>query len=152
MMSHPDAEAIFEEFGIEIVPGNVVPKTGQTRAVATHHRISKRHGKDHARFVVMTFAETANSQGSLNESSLWAMSDMVRLAEKNFPTLMTTDVSSWFSFFDSIPLGWLQVWSDDMDGIVPKRFVLVGMIYERMKRVFGPLHSEPDLFDDRRRD
>ncbi|MBM7049709.1 hypothetical protein [Rhizobium lusitanum] len=150
-MKYPEAEAIFEEFDIRVVPANVVPAVRETRAVATLHRIAKRYGKDHARFIVMTFAETANSQGSINEHSLWAVSDMVRLAEKNFPALMTTDVSSWFSFFDSIPFGWMQLWSEDTDGIVPKRFVLVGMIYERMKRVFGPLHSEPDLFDDRRR-
>ncbi|WP_027685074.1 hypothetical protein [Rhizobium leguminosarum] len=149
-MNYPDAEAIFEEFNVRIVPANVVPLVGETRAVATLHRIAKRHGEEHARFVVMTLAETANSKASINETALWAVSDLVLLAEKNFPHLVTTDVENWFKFFDQLPLGWIQFWSLDMDGIVPKRFAVAGMVYERMKRTFGPLQIQPDFFDDRR--
>lgn len=149
-MKHPEAETLLAEFGIRIVPANVVPGPGETRAVANLQRIIDKRGMDHGRMVVMTLAETANSRAHINESALWAVSDLILLAEKNFPHLVTTDVDAWFQFFDGLPLGWLQFWSIDMDGIVPKRFALVGMVYERMKRVFGPLHRQPDLLDDRR--
>lgn len=149
MIQHPEAEAIFREYDITVVPANVMPAVGQSRAVGTLQRIIDRRGSNHAKMVVMTFAETANSKASINEYSLWAVSDLLLLAEKNFPHLVTTDVESWFQFFDGLPLGWLQFWTHDMDGIVPKRFALVGMVYERMKRVFGPLYMQPDLLDDR---
>ncbi|TRB03460.1 hypothetical protein EXN61_21580 [Agrobacterium tumefaciens] len=149
MTNHPRAEAIFAEHGIAVVPAHVMPAVGQVRSVSTLQRILKKRGEEHARFVVMTFAETENSKASINEYSLWAVSDLVLLAEKNFPELVTTDVESWFRFFDGLPFGWVQLWAADMDGIVPKRFAMVGMIYERMKRYFGPLRVQPDMFDDR---
>lgn len=150
MTNHPEAEAIFAEHGIEVVPAHVMPAIGQTRAIATLDRIRKRHGDNHARFVVMTLAETANSKAFIDETTLWLVSDMIRAAEKNFPQLVTTDVSAWFSFFDGLPLGWLQYWSMDLDGVISKRHALGGMVYERMKRTFGAMAKQPDLLDDRR--
>lgn len=150
MTSHPEAEALLAEFGIRIVPANVVPGPGETRAVATVQRIIDKHGPNNARMVIMTLAETANSKANINECALWAISDLILLAEKNFPHLVTTDVDAWFQFFDRLPLGWLQYWSLDMDGIVPKRFAIAGMVYERMKRTFGAMAKQPDLLDDRR--
>ncbi|WP_223566919.1 hypothetical protein [Agrobacterium tumefaciens] len=150
MTSHPAAEAIFAEHGIAVVPAHVMPAVGQTRAIVTLERIINRHGDDHARFVVMTLAETANNKGFIDETSLWVVSDMIRAAEKNFPELVTTNVTAWFSFFDTLPLGWLQFWVLDLDGVVSKRHALVGMLYERMKRTFGAMAKQPDLLDDRR--
>lgn len=150
MTPHPEAEAIFAEHGIVVVPAHVMPAIGQTRAIATLDRIRNRHGDDHARFVVMTLAETANSKAFIDETTLWLVSDMVRAAEKNFPELVTTDVSAWFSFFDGLPLGWLQYWALDLDGVISKRHALGGMVYERMKRTFGAMAKQPDLLDDRR--
>lgn len=150
MTSHPAAEAIFAEHGIAVVPAHVMPAVGQTRAIVTLERIINRHGDDHARFVVMTLAETANNKGFIDETSLWVVSDMIRAAEKNFPELVTTNVTAWFSFFDTLPLGWLQYWALDLDGVVSKRHALVGMLYERMKRTFGAMAKQPDLLDDRR--
>ncbi|MBO9108755.1 hypothetical protein G6L84_05735 [Agrobacterium tumefaciens] len=118
--------------------------------MVTLERIINRHGDDHARFVVMTLAETANNKGFIDETSLWVVSDMIRAAEKNFPELVTTNVTAWFSFFDTLPLGWLQFWALDLDGVVSKRHALVGMLYERMKRTFGAMAKQPDLLDDRR--
>ncbi len=147
---HPEALAIFAEYQIEVVPANVMPANGQTRAIATLDRIRKRHGEAHARFVVMTLAETANNKAFIDETSLWVVSDMVRAAAKNFPSLVDNDVSAWFAFFDAIPLGYLQFWTSDLDGVVSKRHALVGMLYERMRRRFGALAVQPDLLDDRR--
>ncbi len=150
LAEHPEALAIFADFDIEVVPANVMPAHGQTRAIATLDRIRKRYGEDHARFVVMTLSETENNKAFIDETSLWVVSDMARAAAKNFPDLVQNDVSSWFAFFDGLPLGWLQFWSHDLDGVISKRHALGGMIYERMRRRFGALAIQPDLLDDRR--
>lgn len=150
MTDHPEARAIFEEFGIRVVPANVMPAIGETRAIATLDRIRNRHGEPHARFVVMTLAETANNKAFIDETSLWVISDMARAAAKNFPDLVDNSVSDWFAFFDALPLGWLQYWAHDLDGLMPKRYVLVGMIWERMRRQFGAMAVQGDLLDDRR--
>jgi hypothetical protein len=150
MNDYPEARAIFEEFGIEVVPAHVMPALGQTRAIVTLDRIRIRYGKAHARFVVMTLAETANNKGFIDETSLWVVSDMARVAAANFPDLIDNDVSQWFAFFDALPLGWLQYWTHDLNGIVEKRGPLVGMIWERMLRKFGSMAAQGDLLDDRR--
>ena len=151
MIAHPEAETIFAEYGITVVPANVMPAVGQTRAIATLDRIRKRHGEAHARFVVMTLAETANNRAFIDETSLWLVSDMMRAAEKNYPDLVDNNVSAWFSFWDGLPLGWLQFWALDLDGVISKRHALGGMVYERMRRRFGAMAAQPDLLDDRRR-
>lgn len=150
MIPHPEAESIFAEYGIEVVPANVMPAIGQTRAIATLDRIRKRHGEAHARFVVMTLAETANNRAAIDETTLWCVSDVIRAATKNFPIIMSNDLERWFDFWDSLPLGWLEYWCLDLDGIISKRHALAGMIWERFRRRFGELHVQPDLLDDRR--
>lgn len=148
-MRHPDAEAIFEEFSIRIVPANVVPAVGETRAVATLHRIAKRHGEEHARFVVMTLADCANNKAALDETGLWATSDIILAFRKNYPQIMENDVTRFLSFFDAVPVGMLQYWCYGLDGITNKRAALVGLIWERACRVFGEPQGE--LFDGRAR-
>ncbi|MEJ8308584.1 hypothetical protein [Agrobacterium larrymoorei] len=150
MKQHPEAEAIFAKHDIQVVPAHVMPAIGQTRAIATLDRIRNRYGDDHARFVVMTLAETANNKAFIDETSLWLVSDMIRAAEKNFPDLVQNNVTAWFAFFDSLPLGWLQYWALDLDSVISKRHALGGMVYERMKRTFGAMAKQPDLLDDRR--
>lgn len=148
-MKHPDAEAIFEEFNIRIVPANVVPAVGETRAVATLHRIAKRHGEEHARFVVMALADCSNNRAALDETGLWATSDIVLAFKKNYPSIMENEVTRFLTFFDSVPVGMLQYWCYGLDGITNKRAALVGLIWERACRVFGEPQGE--LFDGRMR-
>ncbi|TKT45334.1 hypothetical protein [Rhizobium sp. LC145] len=147
MTSHPEAEAIFAEFDIRVVPANVVPAVGETRAVATLHRIIRKYGSDHARFVVMALADCANNRAALDETGLWATSDIVLAFRKNYPEMMENDVSRFLSFFDAIPVGKLQYWCFGLDGITNKRAALVGLIWERACRVFGEPQGE--LFDGR---
>lgn len=144
------ALTMFNEVGITVVPANVAPAVGQTRAVVTLERIINRHGEAHARFVVMTMAETANNRGAITETTLWAVSDVLRAAQKNFPDLIENDTEAWFQFWDGIPLGWLEYWCLDLEGIISKRHALAGMCYERLRRRFGDLAIQPDLLDDRR--
>lgn len=147
-MKFPDAEAIFEEFGIRIVPAHVVPAMGESRAVATLHRIAKRHGVEHARFTVMTLADCANNKCALDETGLWATSDIILAFRKNYPEIMENDVTSFLSFFDGVPVGMLQYWCFGLDGITNKRAALVGLIWERACRTFGDTQGE--LFDGRK--
>ncbi|MDQ0996895.1 hypothetical protein QFZ34_002077 [Phyllobacterium ifriqiyense] len=150
-MNTERAASLCEEFNIQIVPANVAPKIGETRAPRTIERIAKRHGEARARFVLGTLADTANNRVCLDETVLWAVNDMVTAAEKNFPSIVTDNVEAWFQFFDSLPLGVLQYWCTDLEGVISKRHALGGMLYERMRRRFGDLAVQPDLLDDRRR-
>jgi hypothetical protein len=151
MSEHQWARDTFAEYGITVVPANVVPAVGQTRAPATLERIRNRHGEAHARFCVMTLSDTANSKGAIDEVTLWAVSDLIRAAQKNYPSLMENNVEAWFAFFDGIPLGQLEYWTLGLDGVVSKRHALVGMVWERILRRFGDMHVQPDLLDDRRK-
>ena len=146
-----DVQSACDEYGITIVPPNVVPQIGETRAPHTLALIKAKHGKDHMRFVIGTMAETANNRALLDETMFWSVSDMVRAFRKNFPRVMDHDLDAWFSFFDKVPLGWLQYTCLDLEGITSKRRALDGMIWERASRTFGPLSIQPDLLDDRRR-
>lgn len=146
-MKHEMAEAILQEFEIQIVPANVVPAVGQTRAVATLQRIIKRHGEDHARFVVMALADCANNKAALDETGIWATSDIILAFRKNYPDLMENNVSRFLEFFDRVPVGMLQYWCFGLDGITNKRAALVGLIWERACRTFGDKQGQ--LFDGR---
>ncbi|MBZ5761568.1 hypothetical protein LAV84_18370 [Rhizobium sp. VS19-DR104.2] len=147
-MSYPEAEALLDEFGIVVVPKNVVPKHGQTRAVASVERIRRRHGAPHTRMVLMTLAETANNDVALDETGLWATSDIILAFNKNFPDVMENDVSRFLAFFDGVPVGNLQYFCYGLDGITNKRSALVGIIWERACRVFSK--GQLELLDDRR--
>lgn len=149
-MIDPDVQSACSEFGIKIVPANVVPHLGETRAHVTLSRIKAKHGKDHMRFVIGTLAETANNKAHLDETIFWSVSDMVRAFRKNFPRVMDHDLNAWFSFFDRTPIGQLQFWCLDLEGVTSKRRALTGMLWERAVRTFGPLSAQPDLYDDRR--
>lgn len=145
---YPEAMEILDEFGIEVVPKNVVPKHGQTRAVASVDRIRRRYGADHGRFVLMTLVETANNNTALDETGLWATSDVILAFRKNYPDLMENDVDRFLSFFDRVPVGRLQLFCYGLDGITNKRAALVGLIWERASRVFRK--GQMELLDDRR--
>jgi len=149
MIDHPEARAILDEFGIEPIHSSAHAKPGQTKAVASLQKIVNKRGYDHARFVIMTWAETMIRKTVLDAATLWAFSDVILAAERNFPDLMGKDVEKWFSFVDGLHVGWLQDWARDVDGIIPKRFAIAGQIYERIKRLFGV--EQPDLLDDRAR-
>lgn len=148
-MKHPQAEAILAEFDVRIVPANVVPGIGETRAVVTVQRIVNRYGFDHARFVIMTLADCANNKAALDETGIWATSDIVLAFKKNFPSMMDNDLDRFFEFFNGIPVGLLQHWCGGLDGITNKRSALVGLIWERACRVFGDPQGQ--LFDGRMR-
>jgi hypothetical protein len=120
-----DVAAICAEFGIQIVPANVYPLPGQTRAVATLRRIMHRHGKGHLRLVVATLAETKGNQGLINEYSAWAVSDLIRACSD----WVENRTEEWFSAWDEIPLGWVMWQCQELSGVIAQRQALAGMMY-----------------------
>lgn len=146
---YPEARAILAEFGITPVPPSAHVRPGETKAVGSLQKIIIKRGRDHARFVIMTWKDTHIRRTPLDGATLWALSDTVILMERNFPEVVTKEVEDkWFRFIDGLPIGWLQEWARDVDPIIPRRFAIGGMIYERAKRIFGI--RQPDLLDDRR--
>ncbi|MFC6487344.1 hypothetical protein [Nitratireductor sp. GCM10026969] len=138
-------EALCREFGIEIIDRHRYPVPGQTRAVETMARIYRRHGETHLRMVLLTLMETANNRALLDEVALWMTSDMVR-----FRGLENID-SEWLELWDRTPVGQLQFICQELSGIVPQRYALGGMMFERVWRRFDKNADQLDLLDDRRR-
>jgi hypothetical protein len=148
-LNHPEARAILMEYGIEAMPPSAHLKPGQTKAVANLQKIVRARGFEHARFVIMIWKETMIRKTVLDASTMWAFSDLILSLERNFPDLVTKDVEKLFAFVDGLHVGWLQQWAKDVEGIIPRRFAIGGMLYERAKRVFGI--EQADLLDDRQR-
>jgi len=134
-----------DEFRIEIIDGHRYPEIGQTRAVETLARIYRRHGETHLRMVLTTLAETANNKALLDEVGLWMASDMVLIRGVDHID------SDWLDLWDRMPVGQLQYVCQDLSGLVPQRYALGGMVYERIFRRFGENADQLDLFDDMRR-
>lgn len=144
-MIDPRVQALCNEFGIRIIPGHRYPEIGETRAVETMARIMRRHGVDHLRLVLTTLAETANNKVLLDEVGLWMASDMVHARGAN-----KID-GDWLDLWDRMPVGQLQFVAQELSGIIPQRYALGGMVFERIYREFGPDADQLDLLDDRRR-
>jgi len=147
MNTPPHIAALCREFGIEIIDRNRYPEPGQTRAVETMARIFRRYGEAHLRMVLTTIMQAGNNKLLLDETGLWAVSDMVRACRG----LIEREAGAWLDLWDMIPGGELQFICSDLRGIVPQRFALDGMLYERVVRRFGPNADQLDLLDDRRR-
>lgn len=145
-MIDPRVYQVCEEFGIRIVDGRAYPDVRETRAVATMNRILRRRGYDHFRMVLMTLAETENNAGHLDEYLLWAVSDLLMACSG----IVEREPSKWLECFDKTPVGQLQFIARDLCGVTLQRHALAGMLYERIYRAFGPLATQPDLFDERR--
>jgi hypothetical protein len=149
MTLYPEAMAILKEFGVEVVSTSAHLRPGQTKAVASLQKIINARGYDHGRLIVMTWKETMLQRVIFDRPTMWAMSDVIMLVERNYPDLLSNRVSDWFQFFDGLRLEWLQEWARDVEGILPRRYAVAGQVYERIKRVFGI--EQGDLLDDRRR-
>jgi hypothetical protein len=143
-MIDPRVTALCSEFGIEIVPKHRYPEPGQTRAVETMARIIRRYGVEHMRMVMTTLRETANNHALLDEAGLWMASDMVLVRG------IDRIDSAWLDLWDRVEVGKLQFMTQSLAGIVPQRYALGGMVYERIYKEFGPDAGQSDLFDDAR--
>jgi hypothetical protein len=141
----PHIAKICDEFSITIIDSHRYPNLGETRAVATLERIYRRYGEEHLRMVLMTLVETANNKALLDEVALWMTSDMIRL--RGIDNIDTP----WLELWDRTSVGRLQFICQDLSGIIPQRYALGGMMYERIWHILGPNAGQLDLLDDRRR-
>jgi len=141
-MIDPRVSALCVEYGIEIIDGRAYPDIRQTRAVVTMERILRSRGEAHFRMVMSTVAETENNQGMIDQFLLWSVSDLIEACAK----IVENQPSDWLEMFDAIPVGELQYIARNLKR---QRSALVGMLFERVVRRFGPKAIQPDLFDDR---
>lgn len=146
-MTHPEARAILEEFGVKILPPSGHIQPGTTKAVANLQKIVRKRGFDHARLIVLLWKETNLRMIPMDSPTLWALSDTLTLVERNFPQVMASDTERLFTLVDGLPMGWLQDWARGCDGVIPRRFAIAGMIFERIVRIFKV--DQADLLDDR---
>ena len=145
-----EALAILEELGVEVVERGSVPKPGQTRSVATLQRIVRRNGAEHARMVMQILVESDNCKGFLTETVIGAVSDILLVFQRGYPEVFEKQTSRIFEFFDQTPIGAIEFrYARPLAGITNCRSALVGLLNERVARVFG--EPQMDLLDDRRR-
>jgi hypothetical protein len=139
-MTDSRVQAIFEEFGVEVIPAHRYPEIGQTRAVKTVERIIRRNDEDHARWVVRTLAESANNKALLDETGLWAASDLVRAYWRD----LQADPEAWFQVWDTVPVGKRQ-WEiqQRLSGIVNQRAALAGVMNKHLYERFDA--PQPEL-------
>ena len=130
----PDVQRLCDEFDIRIVPGHVYPQPGQTRAPVTIGRIIERYGEAHARLVMATLAETEGNAGLIDETSLWAVSDLVRAC----PRWVEDRTSDWLEAWDHIPLGPLMFLVQELRGSVRQRSALAGLCYFELRSILDP--------------
>ena len=146
-MIDPRVKSLCDEFDVRIVPKSAYPGPGETRAPETINRILRRHGEEHVRLALSTLRETANNHVLLDEVGLWCASDMIRAR----PDVVERQAGEWLALWDQMPVGQLQAIAQTVSGVLPVRYVLDGMLLERIHGRFGDRFVEPDLFDDRRR-
>ncbi len=120
--------AICAEYDIEIIPGNVYPQPGQTRAVATMCQILAKYGEGHFRLVMTTLGETRGNNALIDQVTLWAVSDLIRAC----PDWVEERTSEWLQWWDEIPLGPIICTINQLRGVVNQRHALAGAIYWRL--------------------
>lgn len=126
-----EAVELCSEVGIRICPANEYPEPGETRAVYTIQRIINRHGIDHARLVMMIFAECRGNQALADETSIWAVSDLLRAV----PDLVEERTSDLLALFDELPLGLYLFAVGELSGTIHKRYALAGMLYLHLREL-----------------
>lgn len=128
---NPRVNALCAEFDIRIVPKHRYPEPGETRAVATIERIIRRHGEAHVRLVLSVLAETKGNGSLIDETTLWAVSDLLIACAD----IIEADASAVLELFDELPLGPLIAITNELPGIVPQRSALAGILYFFLRRL-----------------
>lgn len=122
------------EFDIRIVPKHRYPGPGETRAVATLERILRNHGEGHIRLVLTTLSETKGNHGLIDETSLWAVSDLVLAC----PEWVEHRTSEWLDAWDRLPMGQMMFIVQELRGTVSQRSALAGLVYSWLRAELDP--------------
>ncbi|MES0000001.1 hypothetical protein NKJ90_14410 [Mesorhizobium sp. M0051] len=137
MVVDPRVKALCQEFDVRIVSKSAYPPPGETRAVATIRRIIDRHGVEHAHLVMCILAEGQGNNALIDETSLTAISDLLR----SCPDLVEQHTTALLEMFDLIPLGPMMALAHELRGIVHQGHALAGMIYMMARQRQGAPHT-----------
>lgn len=121
------------EFDIKVVPKIRYPQPGETRAVATIARIIDKRGEEHTRLVLSALGETRGNNALIDEVTLWAVSDLFLACAD----IVEDDISTVLDLFDQLPFGPLIATVNELQGIVPQRPALAGVLYLYMRNLRG---------------
>jgi hypothetical protein len=124
-------KSLCSEFDIEIIPGNVYPLPGQTRAPASIRRLIDKHGAEHARLVLCILAEGKGNHALIDEMSLSAISDLLLAC----PDVVEGSTSDLLELFDDLPLGPYMAIANELRGVVHQGHALAGMLYLHVRRL-----------------
>ncbi|HEV2901537.1 MAG TPA: hypothetical protein VGX71_27595 [Pseudaminobacter sp.] len=127
----PRVKSLCSEFDIEIIPANVYPLPGQTRAPATIRRLIDKHGAEHARLVLCILAEGKGNDALIDETSLSAISDLLLAC----PDVVEGSTSDLLDLFDTVPLGPYMAIANELRGVVHQGHALAGMLYLHVRRL-----------------
>lgn len=127
-MTEALVRSICAEFDVKIIPANVFPQPGETRAVATMCQILAKYGEGHYRLVMTTLSETRDNNALIDQASLWAVSDLIRAC----PHWVEHRTSEWLEWWDRIPLGPIMATINQLRGFSHQRHALAGAIYYRL--------------------
>ena len=145
-MKHYDPRiyTICKEYGVDVVISTNHPRNRETRAAGTLDAILRKYGEDHFRMVILTLAESANNHAFIDEYSLWATSDLVRV----YKPIIEAHAGEWLETWDKIPVGRLQALVKLLWAVKP-RHALAAMIHDRLAIRFHGT-GQLDLLNDRR--
>lgn len=113
------------------LPSAPLPQPGETRATATVGRLIDKYGPEHTRLVLCILAEGRGNSALIDETTLWAISDIVLACED----LVEENASQLLQMFDRIPLGPFLAIVNELRGIVPQRPALAGILYFTLSRM-----------------
>ncbi len=126
----PTAQDLCDEFAVDIVPKNIYPMPGQTRAVASIERLIRNHGEGHAWLVLCILAEGKGNNALIDETSLSAISSIVTACQD----MIEADTSAFLELFDHVPIGPLMAMANELRGVVHQGHALAGMLHFYARR------------------
>ena len=91
-------------------------------------QILTKHGVGHFRLVMTTLGETRGNHALIDQTSLWAVSDLIRAC----PQWVEERTSERLQWWDEIPLGPIMAVINQLRGSVNQRHALAGAIYWRL--------------------
>ena len=120
----PELTSLLEELEIKAVPLYAYRGPGATMATACLESILEQHGYGHAKFVLMSIAETRSNARELVAPVIWAISDLVRAHPK-----WAERASDWLAAFDKVDLKQLRVFARLNKSAVKPRAAIATLLF-----------------------
>jgi hypothetical protein len=129
----PRVPKICADLGVEILPTNRKPGTGQTTAGGTLHAIYRTYGEGHLILLLRTLMESDGNGDHMNEFTLLAISD-VMLAHPEWPEKGL----GWLEAFDKVDLGDIREQARRNRYAVPQRHGIASALHRELSAMFDP--------------